>query len=197
MAVTLLDQLTAGAALTMPQLAADIMGGVVTPTVLENGLQVTVPFTPGEVPDPTGQYVWSEALASPDVLALFGLDASQGQRYVLVKVFAVPQDIQSPDDAAALPAGQWPLPECYRSEAYDGSGVKLQAWLLGSPSAPWEAACSSGSNCFTTDWETGATIPAPIGVTLQAGQWSGSGCIRKPRKEWAGISSWPDNAPLK
>jgi hypothetical protein len=183
-----IDELKAGATLTMLQVTQGLATGQLVPTVSADKLSVQ--FVVPVSPDPAAQFIWSEALASPEMLAFFGLDASQGARYVLVKLYSVPAD---PAAVPQLPQGSWPLPDIDDTEPYTGGPI-LQAWVQGSPDAPWKAACSSGSACFITD-DAGAQVDAPVGVTLQPGTWSGSGCIGKPRKEFAGISSWAEGAP--
>ena len=63
-------------------------------------------------------------------------------------------------------------------------------------------ACSTGTNCTwqapkLPDGTTPAPGPAPLGVTLAPGSWSGAGCSLKTCVEKAGFSSWPDSCPLK
>lgn len=75
----------------------------------------------------------------------------------------------------------------------------LELWLQGSPNAPFECACSSGTSCAwrppTPFGGRGDLTTAPLGATLGSGVWVGSGCVRKPCTEMAGVSSWPSACP--
>jgi hypothetical protein len=62
-------------------------------------------------------------------------------------------------------------------------------------------ACSSGATCnWTPPLQTGgfgASTAAPLGMTLPAGLWSGSGCVFKTCLELYGFSSWPPECPAQ
>jgi hypothetical protein len=63
----------------------------------------------------------------------------------------------------------------------------------------FSAACSTGANCNWTPplvgGGVGPSVPAPKGVTLPAGSWSGTGCRLKTQTELYGFSSWPPECP--
>ncbi len=61
-------------------------------------------------------------------------------------------------------------------------------------------ACSTGASCNWTPplqgGGYGASTAAPLGVTLPAGLWSGTGCELKTCTEMFGFSSWPAECPV-
>lgn len=61
-------------------------------------------------------------------------------------------------------------------------------------------ACSKGSSCNWTPplpgGGVGASVAAPLGMTLPAGLWSGTGCSLKTCTEMYGFTSWPAECPL-
>lgn len=55
-------------------------------------------------------------------------------------------------------------------------------------------ACNSGSNCTVLDG-SGKSVAAPLGITMNAGTFSGAGCIPKACIEVTGTTSWPKTCP--
>lgn len=73
--------------------------------------------------------------------------------------------------------------------------AETQAADTGSP-----CACSTGSNCTyqpppLLDGTIPPPGPAPLGLTLAPGTWSGTGCFRKSCVEWFGKDSYPPQCP--
>lgn len=138
------------------------------------------------------------ALLDPSVLRLMGVDAG-AQTYATGVICALPVDGGEDPGGRVIPGAivVWGEPE---GVGCDAGAPVLEMWLQGHPSAPWACACSSGASC---QWRPplypsglGDLAPAPLGVTLPAGSWSGAGCVRKSCVELAGVSSWSASCPL-
>lgn len=156
-----------------------------------------VPFDGGA---PVGaRCLWVTARASPQAQVLFGLDAGGGTAYVHGYWCALPTDAGIGFVAeAALPAGIDVLRESEWETPHDGGTVQAEFWLQGHSSAGFKCACSSGDTCtWQQPLPDGGSLSrtAPPGVTLEAGTWTGAGCVSKPCVEWAGTSSWPAACP--
>lgn len=143
---------------------------------------------------PAGSYaVWSTALASTEALHAVGIDAG-GPRYVRARVCAVPGDGGDPGPLSV--PGMVILYDDDGAPACDGGDPQIEAWTEDWSDAPWACACSSGQTCLWTPplypSGLGALTPAPQGMTLPPGRWSGPGCKPVPCVVLAGVEPrWP------
>ena len=97
-----------------------------------------------------------------------------------------------PGEAVALPPGITELPESESEVPYLPGYPELEVWGLNDPNVPLNCACSSGTDCrklVNGQWLDEPKRARP--VTLEAGQWQGAGCLRKPCWEWSGINYLP------
>lgn len=137
------------------------------------------------------------ALLGGDVLALMHLDAG-APVYSVGTICALPIDGGEDPGGSAIPGAVvvWGEPD---GRGCDAGAPVLEMWIQGHPDAPWACACAASSACLWTPplypRGRGDAGPAPYGVTLAAGVWSGA-CVRKPCTELSGMSSWPAACPL-
>ena len=89
-----------------------------------------------------------------------------------------------------LPGGMVALETTQAETTYDGGPMFYAA--LASSAGP--CACSSGSGCSALG-DDGGWAPAPTGLTLQPGAFTGAGCLLKTCVELSGIPSMPPGCP--
>ncbi len=121
------------------------------------------------------------ALTSQAALALGGVSRGEAPEYVHARIKACPGEAA----ASALPPGMVAIDDTARVVPCPADAAELKVWVQGEPSAPFPCACSTGSDC-TVDGK-----PAPLGVTLAAGTFTGAGCFPKVCVVLAGNDQWP------
>ena len=121
-------------------------------------------------------------LASPQVLALHGLDADAGEQYV-DGVWCADADADG-GTAAALPGGMTVV-DGTSMDAPADAGTEAVVLKMQGEAGGFACACSTGSSCEALG-VGGAWAAAPKGVTLAPGAWRGAGCTEKTCVELQG-----------
>lgn len=191
--------ITAGAAGAIATIAYLISTLVITPGPGAPAGHVVVDAWDGG--DANTVCVWASVRVDPPGMALFGFDAG-GAPYVYARAVVC----SDPVDGGMDP-GPGFLPGI--EIVYDDStaapwvgGHQIEAWTdtwreVDGGYPPWPCACAlaAGGSCSAVvpirDDGGTQTVPAPAGVTLSAGSWSGPGCRPKTCVELSGYTSWP------
>ena len=184
------QKLAAGATSLFLLAGAALYMGTLTATGDGTGLYGEV--TLDDVPTPT-TCVYREGYAAPATLGLWVPDYVGGDAYAMVRVCVDEEALEDeaeepllPPEYAALPGQDTIPPEAYVD------GPNIQIWVQGHENAPFACACSAGPACTWRGTRTGI-----YGLTFSPGTWTGEDCHRKPCSEWAGLTSWPSQCPLK
>jgi hypothetical protein len=146
----------------------------------------------GNAPPPSRCITATVKLTAEEAKA-FGLDAALTGPYLYGKMTACAQP-----NASEKPKHKWvvELAETVSDTFPDGTTVPaVTIALQGDADATFACACNPGvGTCNQT--VDGVTGPAPLGVTLSPGTFSGAACQAKACVELAGASSWPNSCSL-
>lgn len=165
--------------------------GAYTPSEAYAG-HVVVGWGDAGAPPPGAVLVKATARASDATVAAFGVGPSPddaGFSYWRVYVCAAPLADGGDPGPSFLP-GATIVYDDDQVDACPAGAPQLEAWREGRADAPFLCACARDATCLQLDGG-----PSPTGLTLEAGQWSGSGCLPKTCIEIAGSSSWPAGCP--
>lgn len=192
--MTLSDGFKAGAAAALLAVVGGVSYVALTGTSGRMGVWATV-----LVPAPV--HVQFVALAAADDggnLVVHDGPAGAGYQYDRARVCALPVD-GGVDPGPSFFPGLVVVYDDAALTACASSDPTVEAWAdTVDGGAPWSCACAlpvDAGSCTATvpirDDGGTQTVPAPTGVTLSAGAWSGSSCRPKTCVELAGFTSWP------
>lgn len=138
-----------------------------------------------------------------DRLADAGFTAKGFTRTVRFKALRCGTDIRLPrriSPAGAAPFFVFREDQCQLLAADCSVAGSCDVDVAGTPQLRGQqepCACRGASGICRVPLADGGIAPAPAGVTLDPGAWTGAGCVRKSCDEVQGEqgSSWPDECP--